>query len=126
MLELELALALELELALELALELELEQAQGPERVMAPALAAPGWVLDQGQVRVQVDLDPVAVRDRTAMALAMEPAMTVSVPQTVQALARATAPARAGMHREEAGNNANPLGLPKGSPHPDALSDRWL
>jgi hypothetical protein len=112
-------------LALELALELELE----PERVRAPvqalAPAAPAWVLDQGQVRVRVDLDPVAVRDRTAMAPVMEPAMTVLVRQTVPAMALARAPERAGMHLEDAASNANPLGLSKDSPHPDRLTNRW-
>jgi hypothetical protein len=108
---------------------------QAPERVLVEAqvmvlaqvrparvLAALAWVLDQGQARVKVgDLDPVAVRDRTAMALAMEPAMTVLVRQMVQVMAQAMVPVRAGMDRAAAANNAKPLGLLKGSPHPNPL-----
>jgi hypothetical protein len=88
----------------------------------ALVLVALAWVLDQGQARVKVeDLDPVAVRDRTAMALAMEPATTVLVRQMVQVMAQATVPVRAGMDRAAAANNAKPLGLLKGSPHPNPL-----
>ncbi len=84
-------------------------------------LVALAWVLDQGQALVKVDLDQVVIKDRTAMALAMEPAMTVSVRQTVQVMAQAMVPVRAGMDRAASANNAKPLALLKGSPHPNPL-----
>jgi hypothetical protein len=71
-------------------------------RVLVPAhlvrvLVVLAWVLGQEQVLVLVDLGQVVIRARMAMALAMERAMTVLVRQTVQALAQATAPVRAGL-----------------------------
>jgi len=89
--------------------------------VLARALVAQAWVPGRGQVRVKGDLDPVALKDRTAGALATEPAIAVLVPQTVQALAQATAPARAGLDRAAAETNANPLSLLRGSPRPTPL-----
>ena len=86
--------------------------------VLARALVAQAWVPGLGQVRVKGDLDPVALKDRTAGALATEPAIAVLVPQTVQALAQATAPVRAGLDRAAAGTDADLLNLLKGSPHP--------
>jgi len=85
-------------------------------QVRGRVLVALAWVLDQGQALVKVDLDQVAIKDRTAMAPAMEPAMTVLVRQTVQALALVTAPVRAVMDRAAAAN-ANLLSLSKDSPH---------
>ena len=98
-----------------------LELAPVPEPVrLVRVLAAPAWVLGRGQAWVKGALGPVALKVRTAMALAMEPAMTVLVRQTVQALALVTAPVRAGMDRAAAAN-ANLLSLLKGSPHPNPL-----
>jgi len=87
----------------------------------ARVLVALAWVvLDQGQARVKVeDLDPVAVRDLTAMALAMEPAMAVLFRQMVQVMVQAMVPVRPAMDRAAAANNARLLGLLKGSPHPN-------
>jgi len=92
------------------------EQALVLGQVRGRVLVALAGVLDQGQALVKVDLDQVAIKDRTAMAPAMEPAMTVLVRQTVQALALVTAPVRAGMDRAAAAN-ANLLSLSKDSPH---------
>jgi hypothetical protein len=86
-----------------------LEQAR-----QGPVQAAPAWVLDQGLARVKGALDPVALKDRTALVLAMEPAMMVLVRQTVQALAQATALVRAGLVRAAVETNANPFTLLKG------------
>ena len=98
-----------------------LVQAQVPEPVrLARVLVVLAWVLDQGQDLVKGALDQVALKGRTAMALAMEPAMTVLVRQTVQVMALVTAPVRADLDRAAA-NNASPFSLLKGSPHPNPL-----
>ena len=93
----------------------------------ARVLAALAWVLDQGQARVKVeDLDPVAVRDRTATALAMEPAMTVLVRQMVQVMAQAMVPVRAGMDRAAAANNAKTIRSLERFPSPSPSMWGWM
>jgi len=89
-----------------------LEQVPVPEQALVREL-----VLDLGRALDQVDLAQVAAKDRTAMALLMELVMPVLARQTVQALAQATAPVRAGLDRAAA-SNANLLGPLKCSPHP--------
>jgi hypothetical protein len=100
----------DLDRALDLALVPVWDQA--PEQgLRALVQAAPAWVLDQVQERVKEVLGLVAVKDQTALDLVMEQAMGALVRQTVQALARATAPVRAGMDLARAANNSNPSGL---------------
>jgi len=103
----------------------ELEQvpvpglAQGLEQVQVMEQAAQAWVLDKGQVLVREGLALVARMDRTVLDLVMEPAMTVLVRQMVQVMDQAMVLVRVGMDRAAAANNAKPLGLLKGSPHPN-------
>ena len=79
------------ELVQERVQALELVQVQALGLGIARALVVPGWVLDQE------DLDQVANKDRTVLALAMELAMTALAQPTAQALALAMAPVRAGL-----------------------------
>ena len=68
-----------------------LEQVLAPVRVLVQAALA--WALVQGQALGKGVSGPVVLRDRTAMDLAMEPAMAVLVRRTVRALV----PVRVGM-----------------------------
>jgi len=63
--------------------------------------AALAWVLDQGRALAKAASDPVALKDRTATDLVMEPAIAVLVRQTEQALA----PVWAGMDPAPVANN---------------------
>jgi hypothetical protein len=79
---------------------LALDQVLAQARVLVQAALA--WVLVQGQARGKGVSGPVVLRDRTAMDLAMEPAMAVLVRQTVRALV----PVRVGMVPAPAASNA--------------------
>ena len=106
--EQEQAWVLELEQALVLDRGLVLDQVRELEQgLRAQGQAAPAWVPDRGQALGKGALDPVALKDRTALVLVMEPAMAVLVLRTV----RATAPVRAGMVPAPVAINSTPSSL---------------
>jgi hypothetical protein len=94
-----------LERGLALGQDLVLGQVRELEQgLRAQGQAAPAWVLDRGQALAKGALDPVALKDRTATDLVMEPATVVLVRQTVRALA----PVWAGLDPAPAAINATP------------------
>ena len=85
---------------------------------LARALVAQAWVLGRGQARVKGVLVPVALKDRTALGLVMEPAIAGLGRQMAQASAQATVPVRAGLDRAAAETKPDPSNLLNDSPPP--------